>query len=62
MKIRLLDVEKRKRLKAAERAADEAAQRAGRGCERQKRNSFIPDAKAWIIEEAPAPQTGEKLD
>jgi hypothetical protein len=62
MKIRFFDVERRKKLKAAERAADKVAQQSGRGAERQERNSFIPNAKDWTIEQAPDPQAGETLD
>ena len=62
MKVRLLDPQKRKQLKAAERAEDKAAQQAGRGAERQKRNAFVPDAKGWTIEDVPAPQEGETLE
>jgi len=62
MKIRFLDVEGGKRSKAAERAADKAAERLGQAAERQKRNSFIPDARGWTIDEVPDPQQGEELD
>jgi hypothetical protein len=62
VKIRLLDVDKRKRFKAEERAADKAAQQSGQGAARQERNRFIPDAKTWTIENAPDPQQGETLD
>ena len=55
MVIRLFDGAERKRLKAAERAADQVACERGDAASRQERNSFIGNAQTWVIEEVPAP-------
>jgi len=62
MKVRLFSVQQRRQFKAAERAADRAAQQAGRAEARQRRNRFIPQARQWVIEQAPIPLGREVLD
>jgi len=62
MRVRLFNAKERRRFKAAERATDRAAARAGRPEPRQQRNRFIPNAKDWNIEAVPEPLPGEVLD
>jgi len=62
MRVRLFSVNRRRTTKASERAADRAAETAGRAEKRQARNRFLPNAKDWEIETVPEPLRGEALD